>query len=122
MEVSRGTPYHIIGEGGYGKPVLDRTLKYSDPLLMLGDTAVDVAVAGDADVVRQALGEEFFSRRDTVSIDDDVAKALSALCDRLLARADALGLDAADQAVLRSGRTMAEVLNETYGRTILPVG
>jgi ABC-type amino acid transport substrate-binding protein/two-component sensor histidine kinase len=72
----------------------------------LGDTAVDVAVAGDVDVVRQALGEEFFSRRDTVSIDDDVAKALSDLCDRLLARSDALGLDAADQAVLRAGRTM----------------
>jgi putative proteasome-type protease len=34
VEVSQGTPYHIIGEGGYGKPVLDRTLKYSDPLRM----------------------------------------------------------------------------------------
>ena len=34
VEVSQGTPYHIIGEGGYGKPVLDRTLKYSDSLRM----------------------------------------------------------------------------------------
>ncbi|MFP5259973.1 MAG: peptidase [Acidobacteriota bacterium] len=34
VEVSPGTPYHIIGEGGYGKPVLDRTLKYSDSLRM----------------------------------------------------------------------------------------
>ena len=32
VEISQGTPYHILGEGGYGKPVLDRTLKYSDPL------------------------------------------------------------------------------------------
>ncbi len=34
VEISQGTPYHIIGEGGYGKPVLDRTLKYSDSLRM----------------------------------------------------------------------------------------
>ncbi|MHC1788722.1 peptidase [Solidesulfovibrio sp.] len=34
VEITEGTPYHIIGEGGYGKPVLDRTLKYSDPLRM----------------------------------------------------------------------------------------
>ncbi|UJX41041.1 peptidase [Desulfovibrio sp. JY] len=34
VEISHGTPYHIIGEGGYGKPVLDRTLKYSDSLRM----------------------------------------------------------------------------------------
>ncbi|MEA4858577.1 MAG: peptidase [Solidesulfovibrio sp.] len=34
VEISRGTPYHIIGEGGYGKPVLDRTLKFSDSLRM----------------------------------------------------------------------------------------
>ncbi|EHJ46395.1 hypothetical protein DFW101_0378 [Solidesulfovibrio carbinoliphilus subsp. oakridgensis] len=34
VEITPGTPYHIIGEGGYGKPVLDRTLKYSDSLRM----------------------------------------------------------------------------------------
>jgi len=34
VEINPGTPYHIIGEGGYGKPVLDRTLQYSDSLRM----------------------------------------------------------------------------------------
>ena len=29
VEVGPGTPYSIIGETGYGKPILDRTLKYS---------------------------------------------------------------------------------------------
>jgi len=32
VEIGPGTPYHIIGETGYGKPVLDRTLKYNDDL------------------------------------------------------------------------------------------
>jgi putative proteasome-type protease len=33
VEISRNTPYYIIGERGYGKPVLDRTLVYTDSLL-----------------------------------------------------------------------------------------
>ena len=32
VEVGPGTPYQIIGETGYGKPVLDRTLQYEDDL------------------------------------------------------------------------------------------
>jgi putative proteasome-type protease len=32
VEVGPGTPYHIIGETGYGKPVLDRTLHFEDRL------------------------------------------------------------------------------------------
>ena len=32
VEVGPGTPYQIIGETGYGKPVLDRTLHYEDDL------------------------------------------------------------------------------------------
>ncbi|MFA6989579.1 MAG: hypothetical protein WC197_05875 [Candidatus Gastranaerophilaceae bacterium] len=32
VEISEGTPYHIIGATGYGKPVLDRTLKYTDSI------------------------------------------------------------------------------------------
>ena len=53
VEITRGTPYHIIGEGGYGKPVLDRTLKYSDPLLMalkVGCLAFDSTRISAADV------------------------------------------------------------------------
>ncbi len=33
IEVTEGTPYQIIGASGYGKPVLDRTLKYHDSIL-----------------------------------------------------------------------------------------
>lgn len=32
VEIKQGTPYQIIGATGYGKPVLDRTLKYTDSL------------------------------------------------------------------------------------------
>jgi putative proteasome-type protease len=34
VEVGPGTPYCIIGETGYGKPILDRTLKYDDSMEM----------------------------------------------------------------------------------------
>jgi putative proteasome-type protease len=33
VEIGQNTPYYIIGARGYGKPVLDRTLVCSDPLL-----------------------------------------------------------------------------------------
>ncbi|WP_027189567.1 peptidase [Fundidesulfovibrio putealis] len=44
VEISPGTPYHIIGETGYGKPVLDRTLKHEDSInfaLKVGCLAFD---------------------------------------------------------------------------------
>ena len=44
VEVGQGTPYHIIGASGYGKPILDRTLKYHDPMrfaLKVGCLAFD---------------------------------------------------------------------------------
>lgn len=44
VEIGRGTPYQIIGAPGYGKPVLDRTLKYPDSLqfaLKVGCLAFD---------------------------------------------------------------------------------
>jgi putative proteasome-type protease len=44
VEVGAGTPYCIIGETGYGKPILDRTLKYSDGMQMalkVGSLAFD---------------------------------------------------------------------------------
>jgi putative proteasome-type protease len=44
VEVGPGTPYCIIGETGYGKPILDRTLKYSDNMqlaLKVGALAFD---------------------------------------------------------------------------------
>ena len=53
VEISQGTPYHIIGEGGYGKPVLDRTLKYGDPIrfaLKVGCLAFDSTRISASDV------------------------------------------------------------------------
>ena len=44
IEVGGGTPYQIIGAAGYGKPILDRTLKYTDPMryaLKVGCLAFD---------------------------------------------------------------------------------
>lgn len=44
VEINPGTPYHIIGETGYGKPVLDRTLKHADSIhfaLKVGCLAFD---------------------------------------------------------------------------------
>lgn len=44
VEVGSGTPYQIIGAPGYGKPVLDRTLKYADSIafaLKVGCLAFD---------------------------------------------------------------------------------
>ncbi len=32
IEVGKGSPYSIIGQHGYGKPVLDRTLTYEDSM------------------------------------------------------------------------------------------
>jgi putative proteasome-type protease len=53
VEISEGTPYHIIGASGYGKPVLDRTLKYEDSLqfaLKVGTLAFDSTRISAADV------------------------------------------------------------------------
>lgn len=53
VEIISGTPYHIIGEGGYGKPVLDRTLTHKDPLiyaLKVGCLAFDSTRISAADV------------------------------------------------------------------------
>lgn len=44
IEITEGTPYQIIGAQGYGKPVLDRTLKFTDSLrhaLRVGILAFD---------------------------------------------------------------------------------
>ena len=53
VEVGRGTPYHIIGASGYGKPVLDRTLQYEDNMrfaLKVGCLAFDSTRISAADV------------------------------------------------------------------------
>jgi putative proteasome-type protease len=53
VEIGPGTPYHIIGAGGYGKPVLDRALKYEDTLrfaLQVGCLAFDSTRISASDV------------------------------------------------------------------------
>jgi len=53
VEVGKGTPYYIIGASGYGKPVLDRTLKYGDSLrhaMKVGCLAFDSTRISAADV------------------------------------------------------------------------
>ena len=53
VEIGQGTPYHIIGSSGYGKPVLDRTLKYGDSMRFackVGCLAFDSTRISAADV------------------------------------------------------------------------
>jgi putative proteasome-type protease len=53
VEIGKGTPYQIIGSPAYGKPVLDRTLKYSDSLhfaLKVGVLSFDSTRISAADV------------------------------------------------------------------------
>ena len=53
VEIGQGTPYHIIGAAGYGKPVLDRTLKFRDSMrfaFKVGCLAFDSTRISAADV------------------------------------------------------------------------
>jgi len=53
VEVSRGSPYFVIGESRYGKPLLDRALKYEssiDDSLKAGYLAFDATRASASDV------------------------------------------------------------------------
>jgi putative proteasome-type protease len=53
VDIGEGTPYTIIGASGYGKPVLDRTLRYEDSLpfaLKVGTLAFDSTRISAADV------------------------------------------------------------------------
>lgn len=53
VEVSRGTPYYTIGESSYGKPLLDRALRYESSLesaLKIGYLAFDATRTSATDV------------------------------------------------------------------------
>ncbi len=53
VEIGTGSPYAIIGAGGYGKPVLDRTLTHGDSMqfaLKVGCLAFDSTRISAADV------------------------------------------------------------------------
>lgn len=75
-------------------------------LALLAEPDVDAALSRDLDVVREALGEEYFARRGEVRVDGELADALADLAGRLLARLDALALDPADAAVLDATRAL----------------
>jgi putative proteasome-type protease len=107
VEIGQGTPYHIIGSPGYGKPVLDRTLKYSDSMrfaLKVGCLAFDSTRISAADVdfpidvvlyFRETgeLVERRFEKEDLVEISegwqerlrDSVTNLPSAWLDRFFA-------------------------------------
>ena len=53
VDTGRGTPYHVIGSSGYGKPILDRTLTYVDSMrhaFKVGCLAFDSTRISAADV------------------------------------------------------------------------
>ena len=53
VEIGPGTPYYIIGETGYGKPLLDRALRYDTPMelaLKIGYLAFDATRTSATDV------------------------------------------------------------------------
>lgn len=53
VEVGRGTPYFVIGESSYGKPLLDRALRYESSMadaLKMGYLAFDATRASAANV------------------------------------------------------------------------
>ena len=53
VEVSQGTPYYLIGESTYGKPILDRTINYEHDLetaLKIGYLAFDATRKSAVDV------------------------------------------------------------------------
>jgi putative proteasome-type protease len=53
VEIGEEAPYQIVGTGGYGKPILDRTLKFHDPMkfaLKIGCLAFDSTRVSASDV------------------------------------------------------------------------
>jgi len=76
---------------------------------LLADPAVDVALKQDLDVVREALGAEFFERRGDICLGGAFVQSLTELAVRLLARKDALGLEPTDVAILESARALRYV-------------
>jgi len=69
VEVGQGTPYCIIGESGYGKPLLDRVLRYEssmDLALKVGFLAFD-ATRTSSTTVEYPLDMVLY-RRDTFDI------------------------------------------------------
>lgn len=111
VEITHETPYAIIGSPGYGKPVLDRTLKYTDSMrfaLKVGCLAFDSTRISAADVdfpidvvlyfrEGRKLVERRFEKQDLVEISEgwqerlrtSVANLPSEWLDRFFANIEA---------------------------------
>ena len=69
-EIGRGTPYQIIGWPAYGKPVLDRTLKYEDsPRISAADVDYPIDVVIYAKNSHQ-ITEHRYCKEDLAPISD----------------------------------------------------
>lgn len=94
-----------------------------DVVALLEEKDLDDALGLDLDVVREALGEAFFTRRGEVCLDGNLADALSGLAARLLGRRAALGFGEADVRLLLAARSLRFVdlrkLLSAYPRTAL---
>jgi putative proteasome-type protease len=69
VEVSEGTPYYIIGESSYGKPILDRVLRYGSSIeeaMKVGYLAFDSTRIAATDVGFPI--DMVFYRRDTYDV------------------------------------------------------
>ena len=97
VEIGDETPYHIIGSAGYGKPVLDRTLKYSDSMpfaLKVGCLAFDSTRISASDVDfpidvvlffrdTRRMVEQRFEKEDLVEISEGWQERLRASVSNL---------------------------------------
>ncbi|MSR83849.1 MAG: peptidase [Candidatus Latescibacteria bacterium] len=100
VEIGAGTPYYIIGETGYGKPLLDRALRYETPMelaLKIGylafdatrTSATDVDFPLDIVVYRRdtfALVEHCYEREALISTSDWWQEQLRLLVDQAPAK------------------------------------
>jgi putative proteasome-type protease len=122
IEVTQGTPYLIIGETRYGKPILDRAWRYEDTLekaLRVGLLALDATRTSAADVGppvdvvlyrtgSRQMAEHRFSADELRGLSDYWANAINAAVElavpAVIPLALALGADPAplpDPALLR---------------------
>jgi putative proteasome-type protease len=97
VEVSQGTPYYLIGESAYGKPILDRALTYErsmDYALKVGHLAFDSTRRAATDVdypidivlYRRdsfSLVEQRYNEKDLHHVGDWWQQHLSALINEL---------------------------------------
>ncbi len=117
IEVGQGTPYQIIGETGYGKPILDRTLKFEDDMrfafkvgcLAFDSTRISAAdVDFPIDVVLYVKGSGQLVEHRYVR--EDLQQLSSWWQDRLRSSIDALPAEWIEQAFSKLGMQLGASL------------